>query len=98
MKKTIYDLNKQEGTKLDLEIRKTSYFKQYTLNFGISVIALIIIAWGSILWLEDMNAENIIPIVITITAGFLMFYCLIYEFKRFDLIKDYYEKKKDKKE
>ena len=96
MKKTVFDLKFEEGKKLDTELRKTSYFKQYILGYAISLIMLILAVSGLIfsLSIEESAVTDFYLITsIMIMIGFASLFTLLFWFKRFDLIKKYYDEK-----
>ena len=95
MKKTIFDLKFEEGKKLDKELHKTSYFKQYTRGYIFSLLVLIFMGFGVITSLapEEATSSTYLIVPIMIMVGFGSLFTLLFWFKRFDLIKDYYEKK-----
>jgi len=95
MKKSIFGLSYEEGIKLDKELKKTSYFRQYYLIniVSVSFIVLILIA---ILFSKDLN-DSTINICFLIAIGFVSIIYLIFNFKRFDLIKLYYDENRKEK-
>lgn len=99
MKKTIFDLKYEEGRKVDMELRKTSYFKQYILGYAISICMLILIGSGLIFSFsmeESTVTDSYLIIPIMIMVGFASLFTLLFWFKKFDLIKKYYEEKSEK--
>ena len=97
MKKNVFELSYKEGKKVDKELRKTSYYKQYANGYMFSMICLIIlsITFAPALYTtEATTMELITPIMIII--GFASLFTLIYWFKRFDLVKQYVEAKAEK--
>ena len=99
--KGIFDLNFKEGINLDLKIKKTSYYKQYLKGYIVSTIILFIIGLTAIADLFVDYEKNSVAICLAfiILGGFLSILVLLFTFKRFDLIKDFYEetKKEEKK-
>ena len=96
MKKTVFDLNYEEGRKIDMELRKTSYFKQYILCYLLSLGTLILIGSGFIftsLMIESDVTDFYLTTHLMIITGFSLLFTLLFGFKRFDLIKKYYEEK-----
>ena len=100
MKKTIFDLSNKEGRKLDIEFQKTSYFKQYAKGYVTSLLVLIILGTTYSLSLPDTIERTSFFIVSSVGAmimiGFASLLTLLFWFKRFDLIKMYYEEKNEK--
>lgn len=99
MKKTIFDLTFNEGVKLDLEIRKTSYYKQYLKGFILTICMLLVLGVGLIsgLFSDETISSSIIIVSMILIIGFASLMCLIFWFKRFDLMKQYYELKNSEK-
>ena len=95
MKKSIFDLTFKEGVALDLEIRKTSYYKQYLKGFIITMLILILLGSGFIgVTIADETVSLAIKTIsIVILIGFASINLLIFWFKRFDLMKQYFEEK-----
>lgn len=100
MKKTIFDLSFAEGKKVDSELKKTSYFKQY-LN-GYTLITAILVFFGSFVLGYFSGTENVsveaFALLFGILIGFLALLTLLFWFKRFDLVKKYYEEKYSKEQ
>lgn len=94
MKKTIFDLKYSDGIKLDKELKKTSYFQQYFASVCLSVWILCVGGIVSITNCIETGADITIPVVLL--AGFASLIVLLFRFKRFDLIKEYYNSKNDK--
>lgn len=99
MKKSIFDLTFEEGVKVDLEIRKTSYYKQYLKGFILTICMLLLLGGGLIggLFSDENVSSSIIIISIIVMIGFASLMSLIFWFKRFDLMKQYYEEKNSEK-
>ena len=95
MKKSIFDLTFKEGAALNLEIRKTSYYKQYLKGFIITMLLLILLGSGFIgVTIADETVSLAIKTIsIVILIGFASINLLIFWFKRFDLMKQYFEEK-----
>ncbi len=99
MKKNVFELSYKEGKKIDRELRKTSYYKQYATGYMFSMICLIILSLTfapALYTTEATTIELITPAMIII--GFASLFTLIYWFKRFDLVKQYVESKNEKKD
>ena len=95
MKKTIFDLSYEEGKKLEKEIKKTSYYNQYRM-IGYCSITIMVIILVSSFFSEELTApsENFFSLF---TLGFMILIFLLYNFKRFDLMKMYYDEKQREK-
>lgn len=102
MKKSIFDLTRKEGVQVDKELRKTSYYKQYVLGYLYVVLMLLLL--GVILPSIGSDIENVTLstdtelILFSVTIGFASLLSLLFYFKRFDLVKKYYEEKCNKEE
>jgi len=99
MKKSIFDLSFKEGVELNLEIGKTSYYKQYVKGFLLSICMLLLLGGGLIcgLFTDESVSSTIIFISIIIVIGFASLMCLLFWFKRFDLMKQYHDDKIEQK-
>ena len=95
MKKSIFDLSFKEGVALDYEIRKTSYYKQYLKGFILTICMLLVLGGGLIcgLFTDETVSPTLMIITIIVMIGFASLMSLIFWFKRFDLMKQYYEEK-----
>lgn len=91
MKKSIFDLTYAEGMQLDREFRKTSYARQYYLSFAVIIVLLILVETLCAVLTESVDA---LFITLAIMVGFFFMACVISQFKRFDVIKKYYDEKK----
>lgn len=103
MKKTIFDLSYEEGKKVDAELRKTSYFKQYATGFMISIVLLVFLSCIELFVLalfentiSDTLYQALPAVSIVIMIGFAILFLLLFFFKRFDLVKQFYEEKYNK--
>jgi len=96
MKKSIFDLTFKEGVELDLEIRKTSYYKQYLKGYILIICFLVLLGAGFIGYLsfDDTISSSLKVISMIILLGFTSLICLNFWFKRFDLMKIYFDEKK----
>lgn len=101
MKKTIFDLTLEEGKKIDKEIRKTSYFKQYVSGYIFTALFLLFIYFlGTGLYIfhnpayQEETANVINSVGLIIIGSSMAISSLLFWFKKFDLIKKYYEEKK----
>lgn len=100
MKKTIFDLSLQEGKQIDKEISKTSYFKQYVGGYIFTIIFLVFVYFiGTALYVfdnptyQEETANVIYSIGLIIIGSAMAIGLLLFWFKKFDLIKKYYEEK-----
>ena len=99
MKKSVFDLTYKEGKEVDRAMRKTSYYKQYLTQYALIVVVYafvmgLMIGIASSITSFDPHIADLIEISgIIITVGFLAVICLLFAFKRFDLVKKYYEEK-----
>lgn len=100
MKKTVFDLSLEEGKKIDKEIRKTSYFKQYIGGYIFTILFLLFAyLLGTGLYMFDNPTYNeetvtiIYSIGIIIIGSAMSIAILLFWFKKFDLIKKYYDEK-----
>ena len=93
MKKTIFDLSFKEGVELNLKIGKTSYYKQYVKGFLLSVFMLLLLGGGLVcgLFSDQSISSSTIFVSIMILIGFASLMCLLFWFKRFDLMKLYHD-------
>lgn len=102
MKKSVFNLTKKEFKAIDKEMRKISYFKQYYLIYILSILLLIFAGMiGVLVYCEggkelfDEKTLNIILSCAIILLGFFAsLMALISGFKRFDLVKKYYDEVK----
>ena len=99
MKKTIFDLSYKEGKKIDKELRKTSYYKQY-LNEYLIIVCILGFVWGFTVGnlganesIDSSLYEMFFSISLIIIIGFLAIISIIFAIKRFNLVKDYYNEK-----
>ncbi len=99
MKKSIFDLDYKEGKKIDKELRKTSYYKQYLKEY-IMIMCVLMFVSGSILgWIgadESIDSslyEMFFSIGLIIATGFFAVISIIFGIKRFNLVKQYYDEK-----
>ena len=99
MKKTVFDLDYKEGRKIDKQLRKTSYYKQYSLQYIIGIIVLFICVMSvlSDVMLSssiDSNTKDIVWCVsVIILLCFVALISIIFGIKRFNLVKQYYDEK-----
>lgn len=103
MKKSIFDLSLEEGKKLENEVRKTSYFKQYVGGYIFTAIFLIFVYFlGTGLYMfdnptyQEETANLIDSIGIIIVGSLTAISALLFWYKRLDLIKKYYDEKNEK--
>ena len=98
MKKSIFNLSFKEGVALNLEIGKTSYYKQYVKGFILSICLLLVLGFGLIggLFFDETVSATVTIISVLILIGFASLMCLLFWFKRFDLMKQYYDEKNEK--
>lgn len=89
MKKTVFDLSFNEGKKIDKELHKTSYYKQYVRGYGLCTLLTLIIGCDLIGAFDKSVPATMVMI------GFVSVNTLLFLFKRFDLVKEYYETKKE---
>lgn len=104
MKKSVFELTRKEGKKVDKRLRKTSYFRQYLLEFALTIMILAFVI-GFLLGYVDANEsidsnllEMFNALIIIIGFGFIAVVSILFAFKRFDLVKKYYEEVYVKKE
>lgn len=83
---------------MNLEIGKTSYYKQYINGFILSICMLLILEIGLIsgLFFDETVSATVTIICMLILIGFASLMCLLFWFKRFDLMKQYYDDKIEK--
>lgn len=97
MKKSIYDLKKSDIKKIEAKLCKSCYGSFfYTINYLLLFILILLeVATLSNLLFVDINSSlGILIIMISLLFALLVgFLLLISNFKRYELIKDYYEKK-----
>lgn len=95
MKKSIFDLTFKEGVSLDLEIRKTSYYKQYLKGFILTMCMLLLLGSGfiGVTFADETVSPALKTISIIVLLGFASIMSLLFWFKRFDLMKKYFEEK-----
>lgn len=95
MKKSIFDLTFKEGVALDLEIRKTSYYKQYLKGFILTICMLVLLGSGfiGVAFTDETVSPALKTISIIVLLGFASIMSLLFWFKRFDLMKKYFEEK-----
>lgn len=101
MKKTIFDLSLEQGKKIDKEIRKTSFFKQYIGGYVFTILFLLFVYLiGTGLYMfdnptyQEETANLINSIGIIIIGSAMAISILLFWFKKFDLIKKYYDENK----
>ena len=90
MKKTIFDLKNTEGIKLDFEMRKTSYYRQYLISY---IFSFLILAIGFVIGIIYLPENDLVSIII---LCFMALITLLFMFKKFDLLKEYYNSKNEK--
>jgi len=95
MKKSIFNLTFKEGVALDLEIRKTSYYKQYLKGFTLTLCMLLLLGSGfiGVAFTDETVSPALKTISIIVLLGFASIMSLLFWFKRFDLMKQYFEEK-----
>ena len=99
MKKSIFDLTREEGKKIDKEMRKTSYYKQYLMEYLLTIMIFAFILGSSIGFVSANDSissqmiEMLDEICIVLGLGFIAVISILFAFKRFDLVKKYYEEK-----
>lgn len=102
MKKTVFDLTNKEGVKIDKELKKTSYFKQYLGGYIYSIFILAILGLVIPETIIDVVKLELSPDILLlcwlIMVGFASLLTILFWFKRFDLVKQYYEEKCHKEE
>lgn len=96
MKKSIFVLTFEEIKKVDIKLRGSGYFKLYTLCYAISLITLFLVgvALCFAVSIGELLAEDYYLILL---ICFCILFTLLYFFKRFELIKQYYEEEKNEK-
>ena len=95
MKKTIFELNKDEIKKLNLELIGTHYFKKYLLSYSLTLV--ISIFFGMFITMaSDFDKEMILDegMAMLILVLFVALITMLFLFKMNELIKQYYESKK----
>ncbi len=99
MKKTVFDLDYKEGRKIDKELRKTSYYKQYLKEY-IGIMCVLMVVSGFLLgWIgaddsiDSSLYEMFFSIGLIIAAGFFSLISIIFGIKHFNLVKQYYDEK-----
>lgn len=99
MKKTVFDLSYDEGKKIDKELKRTSYFKQYFMGYILTILFFVIVYFVGIFMCVDCKAISEETLNIIVAIGLMLVGCfivvsmLLFWFKRFDLAKEYYESK-----
>ena len=104
MKKSIFDLTTKEGKNLDKNFRKTSYYKQYLKVYLLEIGLYALIAGFAIGWTSAGIEDEINPTVseifttsaFIVMIGFIAISAMLFGFKKFDLLKKYYEEKEEK--
>lgn len=100
MKKNIYNLKRDEITKLKKELVKTAYYRIFLLQYFAAVI--ITLFFGTIsmhcfsLGCTFTDTDMILPFYITVSL--IILFTAKFMFKRVELLKDYYETKNEKKD
>lgn len=103
IKKSIFDLTFKEGKEVEKAMRKSSYYKQYLIQFLLSDFVIIVFACWIISHFSGSNLDDafmneaVQGIVFIIALGFIAIIELLFEFKRFDLVKMYYKEKNEDK-
>lgn len=92
MKKSIFDLSFMEGFKLQLNVSKTSYYRQYVKNYILTIFIVALVSFSYIKYISkaDENLSTICYIIIFCFVGLTGMIC---SYKRFDLMKQYFEEK-----
>ena len=104
MKKSIFSLTYKEGKELDKKMRKTSYYKQYLKVFLLEIVLFDLFVGFFIGWTSEGIEEKVGSVAseifstsaIIVVLGFVAISAMLFGFKRFDLIKQYYEDTKEK--
>ena len=94
--KSIFELSYSEGKKIDAEVRKTSYFKQYLIIYIVCYITLIIgfLILTGICTATEFSQLYAIGLTILISAFAII--TILFQFKRMNLINQYYYENKVK--
>ena len=95
--KNIFELTNQEGQKVDFEAKKTSYCKQYRMFYLVSCfILLLTFIYVSFIYFQFTDlpySQLLYGIAIAIILSFFALIFMLFNFKRFDLIRDFYNEK-----
>ncbi len=94
--KSIFELSYSDGRKIDAEVRKTSYYKQYLKIYTVCYIELII---GLMILVGICSAtefSQLYAIGLTILISAFAIISILFQFKRLNLINQYYYEKKVK--
>lgn len=100
--KSIFKLNKKEWKKLEKELRKSYFYRQYIIEFIVGIIFFSFVCGfflGRISGLEYLNKSTkdmYISIGVIIFFGFITILAILFAFKKLDLLKKYYEENKEK--
>ena len=97
MKKSIFDFNAEKMKKLNLELIGTHYFKRYLLSY--SIIMIVSILFGMLITIAyDFDKDIILDeaMAMLILILFVATITMLFIFKMFDLMKQYYDDKIEK--
>ena len=92
MKKTIYELNKKEGKALLKEFKKTSYYKQYFIEYLTSTLIFALFCGFLLGWYSTCDCKNseiiemISAIGFVITIGFIFVIAISTNTSKFNYI------------
>lgn len=94
MKKSIFDLTKEETKKINLELIRTSYFQRYILSYFL--VVLVSTLFGIFITIiSDFDKDMILDegMAMLVIVLFIAIITILFLFKMFDLMKEYYEQK-----
>lgn len=103
MKKSIYDLSRTELKTVFKEFRKTHYYKRYLMEYMSLNIIFILVASFTLCWFFycDNNCSQIVDLLsglgYILVVGIFLIIDVLFIFKKYDLLKSYYEEKKAKR-
>ena len=94
MKKTIFELNKEEGKKLNIELMGTQYFRQYIFSYSVIMVVSILMGMFIIIGSDfDKTMALDEGMAMLVLVLFVLLITLLFLFKMLDLSKQYYDEK-----
>ena len=94
--KSIFELSYSEGRKIDAEVKKTSYYKQYLRIYIVCYIELIIGLMILVGLCSSTGFSQLYAIGLIILISAFAIITMLFQFKKLNLINQYYYENKVK--